>query len=100
MKAATSGKGSRRDVDVGGWAEQVRVLSEQVDVACASELRPAAARPTSAILRLRARDDEGTKIGGTAVLTLYKTGSWTWGGDADAISYAREPLERHGVMPC
>lgn len=92
MKAATSGKGPPRNVEV--WTEQVRNLSEAVDVACTSEMRP-----TSAILRLRARDDDGTKVGGTAVLTLYKTGSWTWGGDADAVAYAREPLERHGVVP-
>ena len=92
MKAATSGKGPPRNVEA--WTEQVRNLSEAVDVACTSEMRS-----TSAILRLRARDDEGTKVGGTAVLTLYKTGSWTWGGDADAVAYAREPLERHGVVP-
>lgn len=98
MKAATSGKGPPRNVEA--WTEQVRDLSEAVDVACTSEMRSPGRAPTSAILRLRARDDEGTKIGGTAVLTLYKTGSWTWGGDADAVAYAREPLERHGVMPC
>lgn len=97
MKAAISGKGPPRNVEA--WTEQVRDLSEAVDVACTSEMRSPGRAPTSAILRLRARDDEGTKIGGTAVLTLYKTGSWTWGGDADAVAYAREPLERHGVMP-
>ena len=75
--------------------------ADDVDVDHACEFRPAgSADPSPAILRLRARDAEGVPVGGTAVLTLYATGSWTWGGDADAIAYAREPLERHGVMPC
>ena len=98
MKAPTSGKGPPRCVM--SWTTQVQDLAEQVDVACKGEVRSPGSRPTSAILRLRARDAEGVPVGGTAVLTLYKTGSWTWGGDADAVAYAREPLERHGVMPC
>ncbi len=99
MKAATSGKGPRRRVVC--WVRDVKLLADDVDVDHACELRPrGSADPSSAILRLRARDVEGVPVGGTAVLTLYATGSWTWGGDADAVAYAREPLERHGVMPC
>ena len=99
MKAATSGKGPRRAVAV--WAGEACSLADALDIEWRGELRPASPdKATSAILRLRARDSEGASTGGTAVLTLYATGSWTWGGDADAVAYAREPLERHGVMPC
>lgn len=97
MKAATSGKGPPRCVM--SWSNRVQNLAEQVDVSCTSKIHTPGGRPASAILRLRARDAEGVSVGGTAVLTLYKTGSWTWGGDADVVAYAREPLERHGVVP-
>ena len=50
------------------------------------------------ILRVRGVDAELVPEGGTAVLTLYATGSWTWGGDADAIAHVREPLDRAGVL--
>ncbi len=98
MKAATSGKGPKQNIAT--WALRVRGLAEALDIACGVEFRPDVRNPTSVILRLRGRDADGELVGGTAVLTLYATGSWTWGGDADAVAYAREPLERHGVMPC
>lgn len=93
----TSGRGPRPVDDTDGWARRVVELCAQVDVACVADLRPhLAGKPC--ILRLQARDDHGAPSGGTAVLTLYATGSWTWGGDADVVAYAREPLERHGLL--
>lgn len=104
----TSGKGPRRVTRE--WAAQVADLLDMCDVHVVSEVR--AAQPGQpAILRCRARaghdapsesvdETAGAPVGGTAILTLYATGSWTWGGDADVIAYVREPLDRHGVLPC
>ncbi len=101
----TSGKGPRRVTRE--RAAQVADLLDMCDVHVVAEVR--AAQPGQpAILRCRARAEHdapdaetaGAPVGGTAVLTLYATGSWTWGGDADVIAYVREPLDRHGVLPC
>lgn len=89
----SSGKGPRRNVDA--WVAAVAVLAEQLDIDCRSDSSVPAA---TCRLRLRPRDDHGGATGGTAVLTLYGTGSWTWGGDADVVAYAYEPLNLHGLL--
>lgn len=96
-KLPTSGKRSRPVDGTGAWARRVAELCELVDIACVADLRPhQAGKPC--ILRMRERDDHGVPTGGAAVLTLYATGSWTWGGDADVVAYAREPLDVHGAL--
>lgn len=93
---AMSGKGPKRDATT--WGTQVQNFCEDVDISWSAESRPAqAGKPC--ILRLGERDDNGVRVGGTAVLTLYSTGSWTWGGDADVVAYVREPLDTHGLLP-
>lgn len=98
MMRSTSGKGPKRDP----WAWAVELtswLDKFADISAAIERRDSqAGRPC--IVRLRERDDAtGVATGGTAVLTLYATGSWTWGGDADVVAYVREPLDAHGLLP-
>lgn len=96
-KPPTSGKGPRPVDGTGAWARRVAKLCQEVDVACVADLRPhQAGKPC--IMRMQERDSEGVSVGGTAVLTLYATGSWTWGGEAEAVAYCREPIDVHGVL--
>jgi len=92
----TSGKSSTRQ-DPTLWARRVRELCDEYGLAVTVEHRVTqAGKPV--ILRVRSLNAELAPEGGTAVLTLYATGSWTWGGDADAVAHAREPLDRAGVL--
>lgn len=94
----TSGKSDklRRD-GVAAVALRVTGTCAEHGVSCVLDRRPGQpGKPV--ILRMRALDAELAPEGGTAVLTLYATGSWTWGGDADAVAHAREPIERGGLL--
>ncbi len=94
-RGPSSGKQAPRATRV--WAGEVAELADAVGVQWTADVREQqAGKP--AIVRMREVDAEGAATGGTAVLTLYATGAWTWGGDADAVAYCREPLERHGVL--
>lgn len=96
MVTPTSGKSATRQ-DPTLWARRVRGLYDECGLAVSVEHRvKQAGKP--AILRVRALDRELAAEGGVAVLTLYATGTWTWGGDADAVAHAREPLDREGVL--
>lgn len=93
---STSGK-SATPRTTATWARLVELVCDEYGLAVSIEHRASqAGKP--AILRVRSLDRELTPEGGVAVLTLYATGTWTWGGDADAISHAREPLDREGVL--
>jgi len=95
MVTPTSGKSATRRTTV-TWARQVELVCDEYGLAVSVEHRASqAGKP--AILRVRSLDRELAAEGGVAVLTLYATGSWTWGGDADAVAHAREPLDREGV---
>jgi hypothetical protein len=92
----TSGKSATRRAPA-TWARQVELVCDEHGLAVLTEHRVTqAGKP--AILRVRGLDAELAPEGGVAVLTLYATGSWTWGGDADAVAHAREPLDRAGVL--
>lgn len=94
---ASSGKSSRRRASSIAWAIEVTAVCREYGLDFSSEHRALqAGKPV--ILRVRGVDAELVPEGGTAVLTLYATGSWTWGGDADAITHVREPLDRAGVL--
>jgi len=98
VKPPSSGKSPRLKRE-GVYTMSVRVqrVCEEYGIACAAEYRDKqAGRP--AILRMQALDAELATDGGTAVLTVYATGSWTWGGDADAVAHCREPLDRAEVL--
>ena len=91
----TSGKTSRRNAPV--WAAEIMATCEEYDISTQLDARTKqAGRPH--IIRMRERDDQGVAQGGTAVLTVYDSGSWVWGGDADAVAYTREQLERVGCL--
>ncbi len=76
---------------------RVQNVCEEYGIACSVEYRDRqAGKP--AILRMQALDVELAADGGTAVLTVYATGSWTWGGDAGAVAHCREPLDRAEVL--
>lgn len=97
MKSPTSGKSQRLKRE-GVYTTSVRVqrVCEEYGIACATEYREQPGKP--AILRMQALNAELAADGGTAVLTVYATGSWTWGGDADAVAHCREPLDRAEVL--
>lgn len=93
---STSGKSATRQ-DPTLWARRVRELCDEYGLAVSVEHRDKqAGKP--AILRVQALDAELAPEGGVAVLTLYATGSWTWGGDADAVAHARQPLDHAEVL--
>lgn len=97
-RKSTSGKGPRRGS--GEWAAKVAELCAEVGLQCTTDLRPhLAGKP--GILRIRdlETDADGSRLTGIAVLTLYGTGSWTWGGDADVVAHVRDPLDLHGLLP-
>lgn len=92
----TSGRSATRRAPA-TWARQVELVCDEYGLAVSIEHRVSqAGKP--AILRVRSLDRELAPEGGVAVLTLYATGMWTWGGDADAVAHAREPLDREGVL--
>lgn len=92
----TSGRSATRRAPA-TWARQVELVCDEYGLAVSIEHRVSqAGKP--AILRVRSLDRELAPEGGVAVLTLYATGTWTWGGDADAVAHAREPLDRKGVL--
>ena len=93
---STSGKSATRRHPA-TWARQVELVCDEYGLAVSVEHRDKqAGKPV--ILRVRALDAELAPEGGVAVLTLYATGSWTWGGDADAVAHARQPLDRAEVL--